>query len=345
MKKILVGLVCLSAAVYGDAQPEKVSYDTDLFRENNRVEFINLEFLYWTVSESAMDYALQMKRPAWGTPTEGVGHYKVIDFGWNPGFRGSVGYFNAHHFWDVYAQYTYFKGTGQDETHAPVDEGRFLNGTWPQPSFTEEVPLAKARSSVDFTLNVVDAIATRRFFPNPHFRLRLFGGPSAAWLRQNWEIDYRDIDDEKSHLHNHWRFTGGGLKAGMFLDWFMGKGGFYLTSCFSGAVYAGSYHNVSKQRSSFSNDGEFNTALPLRNVHYHDTRLVTTFQLLAGPSWQMAFGKYRTELFAGYELNFWGNLHEVYRTTTSAPTQAKQTIMSNSMVSIQGLTVRWNLDF
>jgi len=344
MKKIL-GLVCVSAGLFADAPPEKISYDTDLFREGRRVEFVNLEFLYWTVGESAMDYALRMKDQAWGTPTEGVGHYKNVDFGWNPGFRGNVGYFNAHHYWDVYAQYTYFKCTGHDKTHAPDAAGLFLNGTWPQPSFTEEVPLAKAHSSIDFTLQIADAIATRRFFPNPHFRLRLFGGPTVAWLRQNWEIDYRDVDGETSHLHSHWRFTGAGLRAGLFLDWFMGKGGFFLTSCFSGAVYAGSYHNVSKQRSSFANNGQFNTALPLRNVHLHDVRLIPHFQLLAGPSWQMAFDPYRTELFIGYELNFWSNVHEVYRTTMGAPTQAKQTIMSNSTISIQGLTLRWNLDF
>ncbi len=350
MKKTMLGLLLLSATVYGDAAngkqpPEKISYDTDLFRENNRVEFVNLEFLYWTVSESGMDYALKMKNSAWGDPTEGVGHYKVIDFGWRPGFRGNIGYFNAHHYWDVYAQFTYFKGSGTDHTHEPDSDTRFLNGTWPQPNFTDDVPLERAKSSVDFKLYIADAIATRRFFPNPHFRMRLFGGPTVAWIRQNWEIDYTDIEGETSHLHNHWRFTGAGIRAGLFLDWFMGKGGFYLTSCFSGAIYAGHYHNVSKQRSSFSNDGEFDTSLPLRNAHYHDVRLIPTFQLLAGPSWQMAFGRYRTELFAGYELNFWANLHEVYRTTAGAPEAAKQTIMSNALISIQGLTVRWNLDF
>ena len=344
MKKTILGLLCLTAGLHAanaETPPQKVSYDTDLFKEGKRVEFINLEFLYWTMSESAMDYALKMKNPARAAPTEGVGHYKVIDFGWNPGFRGNVGYFNAHHYWDVYAQYTYFKCTGHDHAKAPEQSGLFLNGTWPQPSFGSgvDVPLANAHSSVDFSLQQADAIASRRFFPNPHFRMRLFGGGTVAWLRQNWEIDYKDTAGQTSHLHSHWRFTGAGVKAGLFLDWFMGKGGYYLTTCFSGAVYSGSYHNVSKQRTSL------NAALPLRNVHYHDTRLVPTFQLLAGPSWQMAYDTVRTEIFIGYELNFWANVHEVYRTSSGTPQAAKQTTMSNSMISIQGLTFRWNLDF
>lgn len=350
MRRAILGFTCLTASLLGATKtppPPKVSYDTDLFRENNKIEFINLEFLYWCVNESAMDYALKMKSPAWGNPTEGVGHYKVIDFNWSPGFRMNVGYFNAPHYWDAYLQYTYFKAKGDDHAKAPHEPDLFLNGTWAQPAFgsKDEIPLAKAHSSVEFNLNILELLATRRFHPNPHLRMRLYGGVSVGWIRQNWEIDYHDTADNTSHLHNHWRFTGAGLRAGYMLDWFLGKGGIYFTGVFSAAVYAGSYHNISKQHSSDSNSGGFNTALPFRNVHYRDVRLVPHFQLMAGPSWQMAFGAYRTELFAGYELNFWTNLHEVYRTTTSAPTQAKQTIMSNSVIGIQGLTVRWNLDF
>ncbi|MGH2611993.1 MAG: Lpg1974 family pore-forming outer membrane protein [Rhabdochlamydiaceae bacterium] len=350
MQKIMIGLIGVTASLHGwnkEPPPPKVSYDTDLFRENNKIEFINLEFLYWSVNESAMDYALKMKNPAWGATTEGVGQYKVIDFGWNPGFRMNIGYFNAPHYWDAYLQYTYFKCTGQDRAHAPKAPDLFLNGTWPQPAFDtqEEIPLAKAHSSVEMNLNVLDFLATRRFFPNPHLRMRLYGGATVGWLRQNWEIDYQDTADQTSHLHNHWKFTGAGVKAGYILDWFLGKGGIFFTGAVSAAVYAGDYHNINKQHSSDSNAGEFNTALPLRNVHYRDTRLVPYFQLLVGPSWQMAFNRFRTELFAGYELNFWTNLHEVYRTTTAAPTQAKQTIMSNSVMGIQGLTARWNFDF
>jgi hypothetical protein len=349
MKKALVGLVCLTAGLHGAAAttpPTKVSYDTDLFRENHKIEFVNLEFLYWTVNESAMDYALKMKNSAWGNPTEGVGHYKVIDFDWSPGFRMNVGYFNAPHYWDAFVQYTYFKCTGDDNTKAPDAPNLYLNGTWSQPAYgPTDIPLAKARTSVEFNLNIFEMLATRRFFPNPHLRMRLYGGATVAWIHQNWEIDYHDTADNTSHLHSHWRFTGAGIKAGYIVDWFLGKGGIFFTGAISGAVYAGNYHNVSKQRSSDSTGGHFDTSLPLRNVHYKDTRLIPYIQVLAGPSWQMAFGSYRTELFAGYELNFWSNLHEVYRTTAGSPQQAKQTIMSNSVVGIQGLTVRWNLDF
>ncbi len=53
----------------------------------------------------------------------------------------------------------------------------------------------------------------------------------------------------------------------------------------------------------------------------------------------------RTELFAGYEMTVWSNLHEIYRSTNGAPQDAKETWQTTGMLVLQGLTVRWNLDF
>jgi hypothetical protein len=175
--------------------------------------------------------------------------------------------------------------------------------------------------------------------------MRLYGGPTVAWIRQGWKVRYKDTAQETTHLRNHWRFTGAGIRAGYMVDWFLGKGGFFFTGLVSAAVYAGNYHNVGRQTSSYIGNGQFNPNRPLRATHLHDTRLIPHVQILGGPSWQMAFKKYRTEIFAGYELNFWTNLHEVYRTSTSAPSQAKQTYINTSVMGLQGLTVRWNLDF
>jgi hypothetical protein len=73
--------------------------------------------------------------------------------------------------------------------------------------------------------------------------------------------------------------------------------------------------------------------------------LITQLQASAGPSWQQTFGTIRTEIFLGYELNIWSNLHEVIRTTSGAPTDSKLTSIDTGLVGIQGVTFRWNLDF
>ena len=101
------------------------SYDCDLFSKDKKVLFFNLEFLYWTVNEGALDYAIKMKNPAWGTPTDAVGHYKRAEFNWNPGVRFNFGYFNAPHYWDAQAQYTYFYSAGKETAKAPHESTFF----------------------------------------------------------------------------------------------------------------------------------------------------------------------------------------------------------------------------
>lgn len=320
------------------------SYDCDLFSKDTKVYFINLEFLYWAVNEGALDFAIKMKQPAWGNPTDAVGHYKRAEFGWSPGLRFNVGYFNAPHYWDMYAQFTHFSCSGHEEASAPKASGRFLNGTWPQPNPSGDVPLHRANSSIDLTINLIDLLVTRRFHPNPHLRFRVNGGVTIGWLRQNWEVNYRDTAGNKSHLHSQWHFTGAGMEFGGIFDWFLGKGGYYATAGTSLAFLAGDYHNVSKQKSNFSGQG-FNPSRPLRNAHYQDTRLVPHFQVYAGPSWQQSYKKVRTEVFIGYELNIWANLHEVIRTSGDAPTAPKLTSLDSGWIGIQGVTLRWNLDF
>lgn len=348
MYKSFLGLLAIASLMADtsseETQPAVGSFDYDLFRKDHKIHFINAELLYWTVNEGALDYAIKMKHPAWGSTTDATGKYKVAGFGWDPGFRVSVGYFNAPHYWDAYLMYTYFRAHGHDEAHRPKQGDLFLNGTFPQPNPTGTVPLSKATSDLEFRESMVEFLATRRFHPNPHFRMRLYGGPGVVWMRQNWEIDYRDINHVSSHLHNQWHFTGAGIRLGLILDWFLGKGGMFFTGLTSVACYAGDYHNVSKQRSKFSGGG-FNPSLPLRNAHFHDTRLVPHFQASAGPSWQMAFGPYRTEVVLSYELNIWSNLHEVIRTSQDAPTAAKQTTLDTGMIGIQGVTLYWNFDF
>ncbi len=323
------------------------SYDCDLFSKERKVLFLNAEFLWWTVNEGALDYAIKMKKPAWGTPTDAVGHYKRAEFDWDPGVRFSFGYFNAPHFWDAQIQYTYFYSAGKETAKAPHESTLFLNGTWPQPNPSGLVPLAEADSSIGIMLNLIDMIMTRRFHPNPHLRIRVQGGPTIAFINQKWEIHYRDTAGNKSRLNNKWHFVGAGLRLGSIFDWFMGKGGYYLTAGGSIAFLGGDYHNTSKQTSNFAGAG-FDPSLKLRNAHYQDTRLIPHFAIYGGPSWQQSFKKIRTEIFIGYEFNLWANLHEVLRTsfdTSASPTAPKLTSLDSAWLGLQGITFRWNLDF
>jgi hypothetical protein len=67
--------------------------------------------------------------------------------------------------------------------------------------------------------------------------------------------------------------------------------------------------------------------------------------LLIGPSWQKNFTCNRIEIFAGYEMNLWFNLQEIYRSTSGVPSAEKQTWQTTNALVLQGLTTRIVYDF
>jgi Legionella pneumophila major outer membrane protein precursor len=339
-----------SHALYADASnssSDTVPYDADLFRKDTSVYFVNAEFLYWIVNEGAVDYAVKMNKQPWSKTqdTYAIGNYHNAHFDWSPGFRVNFGHFNAPHYWDVFLQYTYVPSSGSRRTHAPHREDEFLNGTWIQPDVfgNPPLPLTRASCHIDMKYNVLDLLFTRRFQTNEHLRVNLFGGITSALIFQKMKVSYKDIADQHTHIRNRWRFEGAGLRLGLKVDWFMGWD-LYLTGQASSGILSGWYKNSAFQKIA-ADIPQADTSRPIRDTKFHDNRLTYTAQILTGPSWQKAFTNVRTEIFAGYEFTIWTNLHQIFRSGFAAPTASKDTFINNSQLSLQGLTVRVNVDF
>lgn len=319
--------------------PPELPYDADLFNKDKSVFFVNAEFLYWLVNEGAVDYAIKMDEQAWSSTEVGfaLGNYHNAHFDWSPGFRINFGHFNAPHYWDVLIQYTYVPSSGSRDVHAPKGSGKYLNGTWAQPAGS--AALMRASCHVDMKYNVLDLLFTRRFHTNEHLRFNVFGGLTSALIFQKMKVFYEDKLGMTSHIDNRWRFQGVGMRLGLKIDWFMGYD-IYLTGQVSTALLSGWYKNTAYQVTSINDNSS-----PIRDSDFHDNRLTYTAQFLVGPSWQKKFKSVRTEVCAGYEFTIWTNLQEIYRSGASLPTGAKETFINNSNVSLQGLTVRLNVDF
>ncbi len=144
-------------------------------------------------------------------------------------------------------------------------------------------------------------------------------------------------------MHNRFRYEGIGFRLGTKLDWYMGYD-IYLTGTASTAVLSGWYKNSSKETTQFTQVRAGNSR-PIANLNLHDNRLAYTAQFQAGFSWQKRYNSIRTELFAGYEMTTWMNLVEMRRSSIDKPTTTKEILINDSNLSLQGLTVRWNLDF
>jgi Legionella pneumophila major outer membrane protein precursor len=347
MKKYFC-LLCLCSTISGalfdsgKCLPPPESFE-NLFPRCKEI-FGNVEFLYWNVEESALDYAIKQRSTGWAPSDQsGYANGKILGtaFDFNPGVRLLLGFYNAPKYWELFAQYTYFQTLGRNREAKPRQNGLYLVGTFPVPS---NKPLLFAKSDVKLNYQIVDAMFSRVFDPNPHLRLRLLAGVSGAFLHQKWKVNYRDDDQNLTLFGNNWHYNAGGLRVGLSADWWW-KWGLYFTGKATLAGYSGQYTNQSKINTNYQPSPQYDTSAPVQNLCLKDHRFAPHWQLLIGPSWHTIAECYHLELFMGYELNGWLNLQEVYRSTSGIASQSKTLFQNTSALLLQGLTIRATAGF
>ena len=350
MKRILISTLSIVMPIYAtqpkDAAPyfppEAHAKDSDLFKKNAQIYAGHVEFLYWTVAEGALDYALKMRHDAWGpTPSYAQGRFENAGYDFGPGFRLGLHYFRAPNYWELKWQYTRMTNRGESHSNKPNAPEQFLTGTWPQ---ITTAPLLEAISHIHLNYNVFDMLVDRVFIPNPHLKLRVIGGALIAWMDQDWKVRYIDSSSHSTTIRNRWHFVGAGLKTGSMVDWYWARD-LYLTGVGTFGVLMGSYSNCAKQTTTFLPTPEDHTAVPVRNASYHDVRPSVTAQMMLGPSWQKNYPNNRIEVFAGFEMNIWFNLQEIYRSTAGVPLAAKETWINTGVLALYGITTRLTVDF
>lgn len=345
-RSILLTISVLLAISSAQAEPQQQTpppFDADLFNKNHQCISGHVSFLYWTVDERALDYSIQMQNSAWGgdsSTSYAQGNIESATYNLDPGFRIALSYFRAPKEWEVWGQYTRITVRGKDEVGKPSNNTEFLTGTWPQ---ITTLPLSGAHSYIHMNYNVFDMMADRYFHPNPHLRLRLLGGPVVTWIDQNWVVKYTDSTPNTTKITNWWRYIGGGIRGGFMGDWFW-TSDIYVTGLVSTGVLIGSYVNRSKIQTTFPVVG-VDTNIPVQDTRYSDVHPAFTAQVMFGPSWQKNFSTHRVEVFAGYEINLWANIHEVFRSTGGSPAASKQLWINSGLIALQGLTSRVTIDF
>lgn len=346
MKKVLILLACalsVTAAPFKSCCcQDDFECAPDLFKRFHQTFSGSAEFLYWSVAEGALDYALKMRQNAWGpTPSFAQGHFQTATYGLDPGFRLGFLFFRAPNYWEVRWQYTRMTSRGENHASKPGPSEQFLTGTFPQIMTN---PLTGAHSHLHLNYNVFDWLVDRVFIPNPHLKLRVLGGAIVAWLNQDWKVVYNDSTPAFTTVRNRWNFTGAGLKTGVWTDWYW-TWDLYLTAQAFFGVLMGSYTNRAEENTTFQTTAADNPRVPVRKARYEDARPVLTGQMLFGPSYQKNLPHNRIEFFIGAEFNAWFNLQEIYRSTQAAASAAKETWMSTGLLSLYGLTTRLTLDF
>jgi len=313
--------------------------DSDLFRKNERVVFVNGEFLYWIASCGNKQYAFQYDRAVAGQINYGLGKYVFSKYDWDPGFRVAIGWFNAPKTYQVIGQFTWIKinNTNQINRSAPFDQP--FVAAFPQYDTLNGQELSSAKSKIKLNHELGDLIISRVWVPNLHCRLRLLGGLTGGEIQQKWSIFYTNVISEVEKVYNRWKFTGIGIRLGLDMDWFWTRH-FYLTGKASCAPFIGKYKYLGQISVDSTQYADFK---------YDQHRGAYNFQIYLGPSYQRSFTNNRFEIFAGYELNGWYNVHEVIiNSLVSNGTYLSKEIVpiiNKGLFLMHGLTARLNIDF
>lgn len=345
MKKIFLPLFVAAAALNAQCYDSErclppISGEDHLFPRCKSF-FGSVEFLYWTLKEGDLSYAIDNSaNDDFYSPTVAQfahGQVKNGHFEFRPGARASVGYYNAPNFWEITAEYTYYKTHGRDCTQGCSNPNRPLSSTLPLnlPTSTRFLGLDSAECQTKFKYQLGDLFVTRVFDPNPHLRMRFISGIAAAYLRHELNNEYK-LDSFARFINDHWQYKAGGLRLGVTADWWLHWQNLYLTGKATLAGFIGSYKNV------FTVDSR---QARLGLIDYKDTRFAEHIQLLVGPSWQSTCKCFYYSLLVGYEMNAWFNLQQT-AFTHNFPTPYYQPLLWNtSTMALHGLTIRLNGGF
>ena len=332
----------LLANMNSKPSPKDRPYDYDLFSKDRECEYIELEGLclkmlnnvqIGAVSSTPNNFSSGASDPSAKLDTVN------INFLWQPGFRVTVGYFNAPKYWEVMGQYTWFQDKGNKTVTSPNASEDYLSlgGYYPLEPAATSGHLTKITGYSNLYYNDASVLATRNWYPNAHLRMRIYGGLTSLWTHQTTNV-YNTFSIATNTLNYAYRtkYWGVGFKMGTGADWYWGKD-FYLTGKVFWSIVTGRWNTST----TVSSGGAM---LYQPTDHYY---LATqNFQFIFGPSYQKSYEKQRLEIFVGYEFNTWLDALTTYN--YNAPTEASSWTNPQSFYQdlvLTGVNIRLTLDF
>lgn len=346
MKKFFLPLFLATSALYAQGcdsdrclPPE--SEEDHLFPRCKSF-FGTVDFLYWTVKEGALSYAIKdcPSSNFYSTIKGQFPHGDVQNGSFNarPGVRFEVGYYNAPNHWEIAGGYTYFKTHGSECVRGGENPNHPLISTFPlnlPPEPTKFSGVSLASCCTELKYQIGDLGISRVFIPNPHLKMRFLGGITGAFLTHELDARYK-VEKFDRFVSVDWNYRAGGLRVGLTGDWWLHWQNLYLSGKATLAGFMGRYRNTFCENSERHNLGL---------ICYEDTRFAEQIQLLLGPSWQCVTKSYYYSILVGYELNGWFNLQETPITHYTVTPYYKPLVWNTSAIALHGLTVRFTGGF
>jgi hypothetical protein len=312
----------------------------------------SIEILCWKVQQKASTFVLsphgihQPFPPS--TVADSIGKYQSASFDWSAGVRAGLGYTFERDAWRVMGQYTFYRTSGSDTVKRPTDPTLYLEPTIREVSLSSD-GVDAMYSNTHFNYQVADLLISRRFLPGCQVLFNFFTGATGAWIKESWNVKGVDITGSVPNVtnfgKNNWHFNGGGMRAGLDVNWHMGAG-FGLFNKLSFAALIGSYYN--KRETNLFPEGVDGTLVPnIRNTTEKDTWVVPNTQLEFGLNWNHRFCSWSMMLQGALEISTWYDLHQFHQDSSalSPPNNNRLDIRNASDVKLWGFTASADFGF
>jgi hypothetical protein len=206
--------------------------------------FVFGELLYWNAHEEGLPVAVLQKG---STVNLSKAQVKNVSHDWDFGFRVGLGYNMPHDGWDLSLAWLRFNTDGDKTVHTNSSEVIFSTRAHPADplasSTTAVASFSKAKSHYRLRLNQLDLDLGREFFVSKWLTLRPHFGLRADWVRQKWDIKYKNSNlvgvgfPNEADVKYKDRWVGMGLEGGLDTQWGLGCGWSIFGDLTAGIVY------------------------------------------------------------------------------------------------------------
>ncbi len=332
-------------------QERKVDSSQTRFYQNNEMESkcvrnihpvqMDFSFLYWTVYETNLEYAISPTiTGAAGSGEHSIqgalGNYKAADFDWKPGCRVKLGYVN-HDDLEVLGQYIFYYSKGFNSVDGPTSGTTALNSAF---DTTTANRVIKLTSKINLHYHVPDLLVAKRgsLFSNGCTILGIFGGLKGAFIKQSWVTkQYALVATDIETTKTDWKYSGGGVTVGADLQQQLGAG-FQFLANLQGSSLLGRWKQSQTETVTIFED-------PMESYTMKKTKFVETFQYALGFGWMYDTKNIGIRLSALYEAQTWFNLHDIIIPFESSFFGGKVTTIRNNNTTLHGLTASLGIYF
>jgi hypothetical protein len=318
-------------------------------------------FLYWNAKADGYGFAYKtrIKGGSGGVPTmiKGDLDFEAPSFGsWDPGFQIAIGYvISQRQQWHTRLAWTRFNTSSDTSlSTSSIDLTKHLTPLL-FPILTG--PLAdRAKAHFSLNFNTLDLDLGRQFFVGKWLSLAPKVGVRAAWIDQDFKVNYRSyfptsstIFIENTSFKADQNFSGIGLKFGSDIEFYFAKSWSILGNV-SGSLLMG-HININEKIAGLIVIDPL-VAIPEKvKIKNSIHRIRSNLEGQLGLQWQTYFYKnrFRFACAALYSFAYWFNQNNLIDVSTTFSPGLSEPVVNDISQSqdlqLQGLNIKLGIDF